>query len=251
LGPDPLLLTGMAFAVGFVDVVFGMGYGTVLTPLLIMVGIPPLKAVPSVVFSQFFGSVPTTLLHRRAGNLGRSDLDLKIALTLGLGGFAAPLAAYFVAVNVPPLYLKLYLSALLLSVGSMLLLDPFKGARFSWRRMVLLSFVAGFNKGFTGGGYGPLVTSGQVLSGIDSRSAVAITPLARGMACVTTVAAYALGGGLDLGLTLPLTLGVLLSTPLAVHLVRRSGSGDLKRGVGTVALLLGIMTLAKAFSDGW
>jgi len=38
--------------------------------------------------------------------------------------------------------------------------------------------------GLSGGGYGPLVTSGQVIFGVPAKSAVAITSLAEGITCL-------------------------------------------------------------------
>ena len=241
------LLVGLAFTVSFVDVVFGMGYGTILTPILIVLGVSPLKAVSAVVFSQLIGSIPTIILHHRARNVNLKwgSMDLKVALVLGLSGFIAPILAYVIAINVPVFYMKMYLSLLLLVMGLIILSNALKNIKFSWGKIVLLSFIAGFNKGFTGGGYGPIVTSGQILSGVRVRNAIAITPLARMIACIVTVVAYATGGILGLDLALPLTLGVLLSSPIAVYTVRKSKSLYLKKGIGTITLTLGILVLVK------
>ena len=238
---------GLAFTVGFIDIVFGMGYGTILTPILIILGVPPLKAVSAVIFSQLLSSIPTTLFHHKARNISLKwgSMDLKVALILGLSGFIAPIVAYFIAVNVSSFYMKLYLALLLLTVGLVVLSNSLRNIKFSWNKILLLSFIAGFNKGFTGGGYGPLVTSGQVLSGIGIRSAVAITPIARGIACTVAVLAYTIGGVLHLDLALPLTLGVLLSSPIAVYTVRKSKSVYLRKGIGVVTLILGALVLIR------
>jgi uncharacterized membrane protein YfcA len=50
--------------------------------------------------------------------------------------------------------------------------------------------VAAFNKGLSGGGYGPLVTAGQVVSGLPPKHAVAISSVAESFTCVVGLAAY-------------------------------------------------------------
>jgi len=34
--------------------------------------------------------------------------------------------------------------------------------RFSWKKITVLGLIASFNKGISGGGYGPVVTGGQL-----------------------------------------------------------------------------------------
>ena len=65
---------------------------------------------------------------------------------------------------------------------------------FSWWRIGGLGTLAAFNKGISGGGYGPLVTAGQVLSGIRGRNAVGITSLAEGVTSIVGFGIYFLSG---------------------------------------------------------
>lgn len=247
---DLLLLAPLAFTIGFIDIVFGMGYGTILTPILIIAGFHPLRAISAVVFSQFLGSFASSILHHKLGNVNfsRRSLDLRVAITLSVPSFIGPLIAYNIASNIPIFYVKLYISVALIIIGAIVFLG-IKGVKPSWRRILLLSFIAGFNKGFTGGGYGPIVTSGQIVSGIKAKSAVAITSLARGIACLTTVLAYTLGGMLDLKITLYLTVGILLSTPTATYTVRRVRTRSLRHGIGILTLTLGAIILLKTLLD--
>ena len=58
----------------------------------------------------------------------------------------------------PKTITKTYIGVLVTLVGIMILL----GLKFekSSKRLVLISCLAGFNKGFMGGGFGPVVVSG-------------------------------------------------------------------------------------------
>ncbi|WP_229776939.1 hypothetical protein, partial [Alicyclobacillus cellulosilyticus] len=63
---------------------------------------------------------------------------------------------------------------------------------FSWRKLGFVSLVAGFNKGMSGGGYGPILTSGQILSGILNKQSVSITALAEGVVSLVGFATFCL-----------------------------------------------------------
>ena len=75
------LLLGLGGLVGFLSGIFGVGGGFLLTPLLIVIGIPPPVAVgtqaPQILASSFSGM----LAHMRRGNV-----DLRMGLVLAIGG---------------------------------------------------------------------------------------------------------------------------------------------------------------------
>ena len=48
-----VLLMPLAFVCEFIDSSLGMGYGTSLTPLLLLMGFEPMQVVPAVLFSEF------------------------------------------------------------------------------------------------------------------------------------------------------------------------------------------------------
>jgi len=78
----PLLL-GLGGTVGFLSGLFGVGGGFLLTPLLIMIGIPPTVAAASDSNQIVAASSSGTYAHARAGTV-----DFKMGLLLLLGGIA-------------------------------------------------------------------------------------------------------------------------------------------------------------------
>jgi uncharacterized membrane protein YfcA len=76
-----LLLLGLGLGVGFLSGLFGVGGGFLLTPLLIMIGIPPTIAAASDSNQIVAASTSGTLAHWRRGNV-----DFKMGLYLLLGG---------------------------------------------------------------------------------------------------------------------------------------------------------------------
>ena len=75
------LLLGLGLGVGFLSGLFGVGGGFLLTPLLIMIGIPPTVAAASDSNQIVAASISGTLAHSRRGNV-----DYKMGLFLLLGG---------------------------------------------------------------------------------------------------------------------------------------------------------------------
>jgi hypothetical protein len=119
--------------------------------------------------------------------------------------------------------------------------------RFSWARLLSFGLIGSFNKGASGGGYGPLITAGQIFSGVNPKSAVGITSLAEGVISLVAVVAYSLTiKNIDWTLALPVLIGAISSAPLAAYTVRRLKFARLKNLIGLLAIVLGILTLIKA-----
>ena len=77
---DALLLLGIGFGVGWLSGLFGVGGGFLLTPILMLIGIPSAVAVASGA-NQTIGASVSGLMS----NLRRGTVDLKMGLVL-LGG---------------------------------------------------------------------------------------------------------------------------------------------------------------------
>lgn len=58
-----------ALACEYLDSSLGMGYGTTLTPLLLIAGFEPLQVVPAVLLSELLTGVTAGALHHRDGNV--------------------------------------------------------------------------------------------------------------------------------------------------------------------------------------
>jgi uncharacterized membrane protein YfcA len=57
----PLML--LAFVCELVDSSLGMGYGTTLTPILLIAGYEPIEIVPAVLFSECITGIVAGILH--------------------------------------------------------------------------------------------------------------------------------------------------------------------------------------------
>ncbi|MBI1207037.1 MAG: TSUP family transporter [Azospirillum sp.] len=80
---NALLLLAMGGAVGFLSGLFGVGGGFLLTPFLIMIGVPPAVAVGTQANQLVAASISGVLAHWRRGNV-----DVRMGLVMLVGGSA-------------------------------------------------------------------------------------------------------------------------------------------------------------------
>jgi len=244
-----ILIIVLAFICEYVDSSLGMGYGTTLTPLLLIMGYNPLQIVPAVLLSELVTGLTAGFLHHKVKNvnLKPGTRAFKIAALMGACSVLGALVAVLIAVNLPKFYIKLYIGIVVLAMGIFILASLKRTFLFSWKKITSLGILAAFNKGISGGGYGPLVTSGQILSGINPKNAVGITSLAEGLTCLVGVIMYLAftDHTIDWHLAPSLILGALLSVPFAALTVKKVKERGLKLIVGVATLILGALTLGK------
>ena len=69
LTSDLFVVVFAALLCQYLSVSFGVGYGTLLTPLLLILGFSPLRIVPAVLLSQLVGGIVGGFVHHRSGNI--------------------------------------------------------------------------------------------------------------------------------------------------------------------------------------
>jgi uncharacterized membrane protein YfcA len=266
----------LAFAAEYIDSTLGMGYGTALTPLLMgLFGFHPLQIVPAILLAELVTGLGAGFTHHAVGNVelmpktlkisriirglrayGMAEtfnrgvpLHLKVALLIGSCSVLGTLFSVLIAVNLPTLYLKLYIGFLVAVIGVVILVTMNRTYPFSWRKVTFLGLIASFNKGISGGGYGPVVTGGQLLAGVEGKNAVGITSLAEAFTCLVGVVAYLISGkAVDWRLAPFLVVGGLLSVPLSAISVKLTAQRRMRVAIGVTTVLLGLYTLYKTFA---
>ena len=271
-----IIIVIVAFLAEYVDSTLGMGYGTILTPLLLLFGFNPLQVVPSILLSELITGLLAGFTHHKAGNvnfkpkstnikyiikrlkeLGYAEtfrrgvpIHLKIALVLAACSILGTIAAVFIAVSISKFWLKLYIGILVTVIGVVILFTLNKNYKFSWKKILGLGFIASFNKGISGGGYSPVVTGGQLLSGVKGRNAVGITSLAEGLTCAVGVVAYLLTKSIiDWRLAPYLIIGAVLSVPLSALTVKKMNTKKLTVIIGITTLFLGLFTIIQTITN--
>ncbi|MGB2799003.1 MAG: sulfite exporter TauE/SafE family protein [Dehalococcoidia bacterium] len=252
----------------YMGVSMGVGYGTVLSPLLLIIGFSPLQVVPAVLLSQLLGGVIGGLAHHRAGNIQldfrRDDrlikeklrglgylprsLDSKIILVLATCGVVGVLIGVFTALNIPQTAVEIYIGTMVLVIGLAIVFGRVRRSGVSWRGLVALGTVGAFNKGVSGAGYVPLVTGGQMIISREARSAVGSTTVAVAIVCAVGFLAYLMGGGeVYWSLAVATCVGSIIAAPFAALTVRRVNAEKLRVVIGVAIIALGALTLMRTF----
>ena len=187
------ILFAMAFICEYIDSALGMGYGTILAPVLIIIGFDPLVAVPAILLSQAFGGFTASIFHHRFRNVTFStdSKDLHVVFIVTGFGIAATILAALISINIPRVALKTYIGVLVFVMGVIILRN--RKFKFSWNKMIGIAVLSAFNKGLSGGGFGPVVTGGQILSGRGHKGAIGATTLAEAPICIVAFFTYLLG----------------------------------------------------------
>jgi len=242
------VLVGLCFACELVDSGLGMGYGTILTPTLLLLGYEPRDIVPTVLLSELFSGFAAAFFHHEIKNveLGWRGKDLRPAALLAGGSVAGVAVGVSLAMNIPKAALCMLIGCVILTAGLFVVLLSRKVIEYQKWKMILLATVASFNKAVSGGGYGPLVTSGQILSGVPSRACVGITSFAEACTCLVAVILFLLqGGSIHLTLFIPMCAGALSSVPFAVFAIHKTNEDRLKIVIGVLTMGMGAITIYK------
>ncbi len=248
---DAAVLFGLCFICELIDSGLGMGYGTILTPTLLLIGYDAHDIVPTVLLSELLSGFTASFFHNEIGNvaLGFRSKDFKPAIILVSGSIAGVTAGVFLALSLPKNVLNMGVGCIIFLSGFFVLLLSHRVIKYRSWKMVILSSVASFNKAVSGGGYGPLVTSGQILSGVQSKSSVGITSFAEAFTCLLAVTLFLIQGGwVNLVIFIPMSAGALISVPFSVFVISKTREDLLKIVIGMLTMIMGAVTILKALS---
>lgn len=246
-----LVLFFAAFLMEIVDSGLGMGYGTVLAPVLLIAGFSPVIVVPAILLSQAFGGFTAACCHHKFKNVSFApqSRNLKIAVIVSILGIAGSMVAATIALSIPKTVVKTYIGILVIIIGITMLLN-FK-FKFSFKKIILLGIIGAFNKGISGGGFGPVMTAGQIVVGEGEKKAIAVTTFAEAPICIAAFLIYFMQNPFATvafkQLTATLLLGAICAAPFGAAVTKSVGATKLFKTVAIFVLLAGVAVLLKTF----
>jgi uncharacterized protein len=244
-------LVAFGFTLALVDTAFGMGYGTLATPILLVVGFQPIAVVPAVLLSQALAATFATTLHVRYKNVNLLDLkgnDARISIAIIAFGVIGVFAAVVLAVQLPSLYVKAYIGVLVVVVGFFLLARPH--VRFSWPKVYTISVVNGFDKAISGGGFGPVAVGGLLALGQRIRNSIGIAVFS---ATVINFAAVGLyfglhtSGAAELSLMATLSAGAIIGALIGPGITGSLNTKGHLSGLAYLIIAIGALALLTTF----
>jgi len=243
-------LAASALIMEFIDSALGMMFGTVLSPLLIIMNYNARDVVPSILISQAVGGFIASWRHHqyRNGDFNSGTTDRRIAVTIIWFGVFACVIGVFLSVSISPKILNTYIGLLVTLVGLLILGE--QSLILTNRKIYLLGFISAFNKALSGGGFGPLVAGGQlVFRDRCEKGAIASTDFAEAPICLFSFLLWVCFKGFP-----PTPLWLALSAGSAVGgfygprwLSRITSRNLLKKILGALVLLEGTWVLYKVW----
>ncbi len=224
-------VVGLALVFEFLDSAAGMGYGTAFTPMLLLMGYEPLQIIPIIMIQQACAGLVGAYMHGEYGNvewrfrpLSESVKLLLIISGIGMLAVSCSITSIYGVLKLGDVWIKSYVVILLLAMGVTALFRSKKVSVYRPRRMYFFGALAGFNKGIGGGGYGPVVTIGGLLSGIPAKTMMAITAFSEGLVCIVSIFVWFFwlnhGVVVDFVLLPSMILGSMLSVIAAPYATR-------------------------------
>jgi len=244
-----LALIIMAFIMEIIDSSLGMMYGTLLSPILIGYGFSPLIVVPAILVSQAVGGIGGTISHHRFENADFKGLtrDTKIMLAMAIPGLLVVLLGVFAAVNLPKLWVEIYIGVLVV-VMSVLCLSPIR-YRFAWWKHYTVGILAAFNKALTGGGFGPVTSTGGIIGGLESKVSIATTTYAEVIICLSAFIAYLFFySSINMVFVCSLCIGAALGGLIGPYISSRINHKVLRILVGVLGMVSGIWLFLKVIN---
>lgn len=243
-----VLVCCMAVIMEVIDSGLGMMYGTLLSPILILLGYDPKLVVPAILISQAAGGAAGSIGHhlRKNSDFGGLTRDLKISLAIVVPGIAACILGAYIGQIIPKFYMKSYIGALVIVMGGLCLRPIYY--EFSWKKMWAIGALSGFNKALSGGGFGPVTSTGKILGGVDPKVSVGTTTLAEVPICIISFVTWLmLGGEISWPFPFALCIGSLAGGYLGPILTEKVNTDKLKTIVGVLAVLSGAWLLLDLF----
>jgi uncharacterized membrane protein YfcA len=254
---DPWLIV-FGLGVGILVGTTGMGGGSLMTPLLILVfGIQPVVAVGSDLAYAAITKTAGGLLHFRRGTV-----QTGLAWWLAAGSCPGAVAGVILLdrLGLEDILIPLIASALLLT-GALVVYRALMRLSNRERRTVametrhkvaavVLGASVGFLLGLTSAGSGTLIAVGLIVGfRLAPRNVVGTDVFHAAILLWVAALAHLFSGNVDLGLTATILIGSLPGVWLGTHLSARLPERGLRPALGVVLLASGLALLTKAGVD--
>ncbi|MFW6117037.1 MAG: TSUP family transporter [Thermoproteota archaeon] len=239
------------------DSAAAMGFGTAFAPILFVMGYDPIEVVPVLLLSECITGIADGIFDHTFKNANFSLKPLspaaKISFLIAGTGCIGIIFSTFLFFKLPTEIIKLYSYLLVIIMGFIGLANiKRKSKKFRPKLLAGFAVVAGFNKGIGGGGFGPVVTLGQILSGVYEKVASATTSWGEGFVSLLGALIFILQGYLS---STPLNLylfpsifsGAFFAAILAPYLTRVLPNKIWRVFIPLYALSLGLFSLLKLF----
>jgi hypothetical protein len=230
----------------------GLGFGAILVPALILLGVDVRVAVASSLISQLLVVPLGSASHASFGHV-----RARVVLPLLAAGAAGAFTGAWFSIHLEAFALTILIAASTVAMGVLVIARGVPDARALrgdgavGRPHVLASigFVAGFAAAAFGTGWGPVGMALLLLAGVTPRLAVGSSVTARAPIALFAVSSYVgLAGSqnvVELPVLVPILLGGVLGILPGAVVARRMDGRRLAQLFGVTVAILGLLVLLR------
>jgi hypothetical protein len=249
---DFVSLLLLAFIMEMIDNGLGGGFGTILSPLLVILGFPAKVIVPAILVSETISGLWGGFWHAWWRNVNWRAVGLTLIGSL----VAMGLATFIMGEYLSPAMLKYVISTFAVVMGIFVVarsymikrIERLNLSKHQWL-ITIMGFLIGYQKGTSGGNYGPFSVTGYMVMGMSAAVAIGTTTIAEGIACSLGVAMYLQMTGIVLAIAAPLAIGSFIADPISAwannHLKNKLAPPFHGRVIGLAMVTVGFIGLLK------
>lgn len=227
----------------FIDSHLGGGYGTIITPVALMIGYTPLEIVPCILITEIITGILSGLIYHQFGHVeSKSSIIIFISASVGA------IIGSSLLISISKFYVSLYIGILVTILGFIMLMH-FRLREYSLKGTTFLGLLIGFNKALSGGGFGPILVAGLNILGLDPKKAVGTTSLTEGLVCIIALLLL-LSRNIQIlfSILFSLMFGAILGAIIgSLRTIRYENKTRLQHSVSIFIFVLGISLLLKLF----
>lgn len=237
-------MVAVGLSLGFL----GAGGSAITLPVLVYV----LNIEPRQAIAMSLAIVGTTSLVGALVSLRRKHLDWQMGLLFGLEGVVGAYFSSQLSYLVSPEALLMAYAALLIAIGTLMLLGPQPGDRHAPGRQLwkcsLVGGIVGILTGFFGVGGGFLIVPALIwFGGVNVRHAVGTSLMITTINSVAGLMGHAGRSRQDFGLTALLVVCAVAGVLPGIRLSRRVSPKTLRRGFAVFLLVLAMVLIVENY----
>ena len=227
----------------------GMGYGVICATILLMMNVDPRAISGSIHASETITSAAGSISHFKLKNMDK-ELIKRLLVPAIIGTIFGALLLLYLGDEGSrwAKFTKPFIAIYTIILGVKILYNGFRGKVTNKEvKIVPLGLFAGFVDAFTGGGWGPLVTSAFIKNGHTPRYVIGVSTFTNfAITVVSTLIFITVPEAINWRIALGLIIGGVLTAPVSALVTSKLHTRKIFFIIGALIILMGLATVYKA-----
>ncbi len=227
----------------------GMGYGVICATILLMMNVDPRAISGSIHASETITSAAGSISHFKLKNMDK-ELIKRLLVPAIIGTIFGALLLLYLGDEGSrwAKFTKPFIAIYTIILGVKILYNGFRGKVTNKEvKIIPLGLFAGFVDAFTGGGWGPLVTSAFIKNGHTPRYVIGVSTFTNfAITVVSTIIFITVPEAINWRIALGLIIGGVLTAPVSALVTSKLHTRKIFFIIGALIILMGLATIYKA-----